>query len=135
MQGKSKLFSIILFSLLGVSALLGILFMFEKLDAAILLGWCYLLLIVSTALAVIFPILIMAQNPKKARSAGIGILALLLVLGLGYAFATGGEYQIGDTILSESVAKRSEAGLIAFYILIIGAIGAIVYSEISKAFK
>jgi hypothetical protein len=135
MRGNNKLFSIVLFSLLGVSALLSVLFFSGTISEGTILGWCYTLFGIAAVVSIVFPILVMAKNPKKAKTALFGIVGLLVVFGIGYAMASGETHTVGDLEIGESVSKRSEAGLIAFYILILGAIGAIIYSEVAKAFK
>jgi len=134
---NKKLFSIILISLLGLSALLSILFAFSAISEGVLITWCYILLAIAAIAAIVFPIITMAQNPKKAKSALIGILALVVVCGIGYALAGSEEHIDLDGVLlaDASASKISEAGLIAFYVLAIGAIGTIIFSEVSKIFK
>jgi membrane protease YdiL (CAAX protease family) len=135
MLGNNKLFSIILFSLLGISALLSILFFVGAISADLLLGWCYTLLGAAALVSIVFPIAIMAKNPKKAKTALFGVIGLLVIFGIGYAMAGSETYQLGEVTIDAGASRRSEAGIIAFYILIIGAIGAIIYSEVAKAFK
>lgn len=135
MQGNSKIFNIVLISLLGISGLLYILFIMDVVTAGLLLNWCYLLLGAAVLVSIIFPLIVMVRNPKKAKSALIGVVALLVVFGIGYGLAGEETYKVGELTVGEAVSRRSEAGLIAFYILIFGAVAAIVYSEVSKAFK
>jgi len=134
---NNKLFKIILAALLGVSALLSILFMVDAISEGLLITWCYILIGLATVTAIVFPILTMAQNPKKAKNALIGVVALIVVCGIGYAMANGVEHLDidGKLLADESASKKSEAGLIAFYILAIGAIGSIIFAEVSKMFK
>jgi len=99
--------------------------------------WCYILLGVATATAIIFPIITMAGNPKKAKSAVIGIAALVIICGISYSL--GGNEEVMDTnakLLADSTTSQvSEGGLIATYVLLAGAIGVIIFSEVSKIFK
>lgn len=134
---NTKLFRIILAALLGVSALLSILFMVDAISEGLLITWCYILIGLATVTAVVFPILTMAQNPKKAKNALIGVVALVVVCILGYVMASGDTHLDldGKLLADEAASKKSEAGLIAFYILAIGAIGSIIFAEVSKMFK
>ena len=137
MDNNNKLFSIILIALLGLSALLSILFMFDVVSEGLLITWCYILLAIAAIAAVVFPIISMAQNPKGAKNALIGVGALVLICVLGYLMS-GNEVHVnidGDILADESTSKKSEAGLIAFYIMGVMAIGTIVYAEVSKIFK
>ena len=134
---NNKLFSIILIALLGISALLCVLFFANVVGGGTLIGWCYLLLAIAAASAIIFPIITMAKNPANAKNALIGVVGLAVVFGLGYALASGTETLDvdGKLLATASEAKMSEAGLIAFYILAAGAIGSIIYAEVSKMLK
>ncbi len=135
-EGLSKIISIVLYSLLGISALLGILFYSGAIESESLMYWCYALFAIGAAAAIIFPILNMAKNPAAAKSALIGVGALLVVFVIAYALA-GDEMtdKYRDFISSPAASKRVSTGLIAFYILAIGAVGASIFSGVSKLFK
>lgn len=135
-EGLSKILSIVMYSLLGISALLGILFYAGAAGAEVLIYWCYFLFFVGTAAAIIFPIIQMAKNPKGAKSALIGVVAMLVVFGISYVLA-GDEMsdKYKDFISTPEASKRVSAGLISFYILAIGAIGATIFTGVSKIFK
>ena len=137
MGNNNKLFSIILSALLGLSALLSLLFAFDAVSEGLLITWCYILLGIASITAIVFPIITMATNPKGAKNALIGVIALVVISGLGYAMA-GNEVHIdyeGILLADEGTSKLSEAALIAFYILGAGAIGSIIFAEVSKMFK
>jgi hypothetical protein len=138
MGNNNKLFSYILIALLGISALLSILYIAGIfVSEGGLIFWCYILLGIAAVIAVAFPIITMAQNPKGAKNALIGVGALVLVCGIGYLMS-GSEVHTnldGDLLAGGGTSKLSETGLIAFYILIIIAIGSIIFAEISKAIK
>jgi uncharacterized membrane protein YuzA (DUF378 family) len=134
---NNKIFSIILYALLGVSALLSVLFFLDVVSEGMLINWCYILLGIAAVSAIIFPVITMAQNPKNAKNALIGIVGLAVVFAIGYAMA--GNEEVFDAsaklLADESTSQLSEAGLNAFYILGLGAIGVIIFSEVSKIFK
>lgn len=134
---NNKIFSIILYALLGVSALLSVLFFLDVVSEGMLINWCYILLGIAAVSAIIFPVMTMAQNPKNAKNALIGIVGLAVVFAIGYAMAGNEEIYDASAVLlaDESTSKMSEAGLNAFYILGLGAIGVIIFSEVSKIFK
>ena len=131
----SKLYSIILISLLSLSAVLYLLFIAEIISHGLLLNWCAILFVVATLSSVVFPIIGMAKDFKKAINSLIGIGALLLIFIVGYVMSSGEVYAIGDRVVEGTVSKLSEAGLYTFYVMIVLAIGTIIYTEISKAFK
>jgi hypothetical protein len=137
MGSNNKLFSIILSSLLGLSALLSLLFAFDAVSEGLLIMWCYILLGVATVTALVFPVITMVTNPKGAKNALIGVIGLIVICGLGYVMA-GNEVHIdyeGILLADEGTSQLSEAALIAFYILGAGAIGSIIFAEVSKMFK
>jgi hypothetical protein len=137
MGNNNKLFSIILMVLLGGSALLSLLFAFDIVSEGMLITWCYILLGIAAVTAVVFPLITMAKNPAGAKNALIGVVVLVVICGVGYAMA-GNEVHIdyeGILLADEGTSQLSEAALIAFYILGAGAIGSIVFAEVSKMFK
>tara|TARA_B110000503_G_C7119299_1_gene401736 strand:- start:1180 stop:1593 length:414 start_codon:yes stop_codon:yes gene_type:complete len=134
--GLSKILPIALYVLLGVSALLGVLFYLQLADTELLMTWCYVLMALATASAIIFPIIAMTKDPKAAKSALIGVGALVIVFGISYALA-GDEMtpKYSKFISGPEESKLVSAGLVAFYILAIGAIIATVSSAFMKIFK
>ena len=135
-EGLSKSLTIVLYVLLGISALLGILFYVDSVDSEILIYWCYALFGLGAVSAIIFPILTMAQNPAGAKSALIGVGALALVFVIAYVLA-GDEMlpKYKNFISGPEASRRVGMGLIAFYILAAGAIVATVFSGVTKLFK
>ena len=137
MGNNNKLFSIILISLLGLSALLSVLFAIDIVSEGLLIVWCYILLGIASVVAIVFPMIMMVQNPKKAKSVMIGVASLLFICVIGY-FMSGNEVHInydGDILADAGTSLKSEAGIIASYILLAGAIGVIIFAEVSKMLK
>jgi len=135
-EGLSKSLSIVLYVLLGISALLGILFYAGGISSEAIIYWCYALFGLATIAAIVFPIMAMVKNPKGAKSALVGVIALLAVFGISYVLA-GDEMlpKYYDFISGPAASKQVGMGLIAFYILAIGAIGVTVFSGVTKFFK
>lgn len=133
----NKLYRIILIALLGLSAVLSVLFFVGAVSEGLLITWCYILFGIATLAAIVFPILNMVQNPKGAKNALIGVVALVVVFGLGYALAGSEEFftHDGNLLADAATSKKSEAGLIAFYIMGAAAIGAVIFAEVSKMLK
>ncbi len=96
----------------------------------------YTLLAIAVAAAVIFPILHAFREPKALMKSGIGIAIVVVVFGLCYAFAdskvTLKWAALGTT---ETSSKLIGAGLNMFFVALVGAVLALIYSEVSKAFK
>jgi len=135
-QGLSKILNVVLYLLLGISALLGVMFYAGGIESEMLIYWCYILFGIGAISAIVFPIINMAKNPMGAKSALIGVGALLLVFVISYALA-GDEMteKYAKFISGPEASKRVSMGLIAFYILAIGAILATIVSGFSKMFK
>lgn len=92
-----------------------------------------ILVVVAAALAVIFPMIRLAQNPKNAKGALIGIIGLVVVVGISYALSD--ETHLSSIEISAEGAKMAETGIFAFYILIATAIVGLVYSAVAKLLK
>lgn len=135
-EGIAKILNISLYVLLGVSALLGVLFYLDSVSVDAIIYWCYFLFGIGAAAAIVLPLINLGKNPKGAKTAVIGLVSLLVVFIISYALA-------GDEMLPKYEAfidgpedsKMVGMGLIAFYILAIGAIGAVAFSSISKLIK
>ena len=96
----------------------------------------YVLLFIAVAAAVIFPLLNSIKEPKALIRTGVGVVAILVLFGISYGLS---DSKLSRNALSfgltESTVKLISAGLIMFYIVLILSILALIYSEISKAFK
>lgn len=137
MGDNNKLFSIILGALLGLSALLSILFAFDVVSEGLLITWCYALIGIAVVTTLGFSLMGMASNPKKAKSALIGVAVLVVICAVSYVMSSDEVHSNmdGDILADAGTSQLSEGGLIAFYILGVIAIGSIVFAEASKLFK
>ena len=96
----------------------------------------YLMVGFATLTAVGFGIKKMMQKTNNAKKTLYTIVGLVAVLILSYLIAS-------DEVLSSyekynitsSIAKQVGMGLNAFYLLAVGAIGAVLYTELSKSFS
>ena len=94
---------------------------------------CYILLAVAVLAAIVFPIIQLAQNPKNAKGALVGIGALVVVIGISFGLAS--DNNPSNMEITAEAARQVGTGLYAFYILSAVAIGAVVYSEVAKLLK
>ena len=98
----------------------------------------YVMIAVAASAALIYPIMFLAKNPSKGKTALMGIGSLVLICIISYVFASGdilsfpGSEKFGMT---ESSTKRVGMGLITFYILSVGAVLSVLYAELGKLFK
>ncbi len=97
----------------------------------------FILFLVAVAAAIILPTINILKSPKTMARSGMGVGLLLVIFIIAYALS-GSEltpkYEaLGVT--TEFNSKLIGAGLTMFYLIFVVAIIAMIYSEISKAFK
>ncbi len=75
----------------------------------------------------------LAKNPSGLKNTLIGIVAFVLIIGIGFVMADGVETPLKDgDVLSESGSKWVGTGLYAFYFLAAIAVGLMFLSGIKK---
>jgi hypothetical protein len=146
-----RIASIVLWVLLALSIVLVGIFYFgnyvqgtegtpmeEPLITNKILFWAFILLILALVAALVFPLIYIISNPKNAIRPLI-ILAIIAVF-VFIAYSLGSDeilnmpaYNGPDNV--GPVLKKADTGLILTYILFIGALGSILYTEIAKLFK
>ncbi len=90
----------------------------------------FVIIIIATLIAVFTAL---AKNPAGLKKAGIGIVAFLVVIGIGFAMANGVETPMKDgEVLSASGSKWVGTGLYAFYFLAAIAVGLMLLSGVKK---
>jgi hypothetical protein len=96
----------------------------------------YVLLFIAVGAAIIFPLLYVIREPKALGKSAIGVGFLVVLFVIAYAMS-GSDVNIKAAAagITSSVSKLIGAGLIMFYITLLLAILALIYSEISKALK
>lgn len=91
----------------------------------------YIALGIAALAAIVFPVIYMLQDIKKAKSALLGVGVLAVVFLVSYLLADGQAFR--DVPAGQM--KTIEASMYCFYILLTAAIVAIIYSTISRYFK
>jgi hypothetical protein len=97
----------------------------------------YILGFIAVGTAIVLPIYHIIKSPKSLARSGMGLGFMLVVFVVAYALA-GAEITPKYEALgvkSEFSSKMIGAGLTMFYLIFLIAILAMIYSEISKAFK
>ncbi len=105
----------------------------ESFFVNILIPVCSLLLGLTLVLAIVFPVIQIAKNPKNAKGALIGVVALVVIVGISYALSD--ELHISKIDIEPSEAKLAGTGIFAFYIVAGIAILGLIYSSVAKFFK
>lgn len=134
----SKIISISSYILLGLSALFFILFWFDVIDVNFFIIWSYILFGLAAVSAIIFPIVSLILNPKKAvRSLiSVGVIAVLAFISYLIASDSIPNFLGADKFnISATTSRMVGTGLWAMYILGIVAVLSILYTEVSKIFK
>lgn len=101
--------------------------------AYVLIGICILA-------AIALPLVNSISDPRSLLKIGGGVIALLLIIFIGYALSTSETTRIGTTAmvdqgLGDGIVKWISGGLIAMYILLALAVVSIVFTEISGIFR
>ncbi len=146
----SKVISIFLYVLLGVSVILGILYYTggnteasatavypEPVYTRIFLIWAYILAGLATLFAVGFPLVRAIMNPKSAKKGVLPIILGLVIIFIAYQLASDDVIKIvGKGMVTDPfVLKYAGTILITTYLLAGIAIVSILYSEIEGIFK
>jgi len=134
----TKIFKYVSYGLIGLSAVICLLFFAGAITENFFLVWTYILIGVACVATVAFSIMGMITHPKNAKNALIGFGAMIVVFGLAYALGSSEipkflGYQKFD--ITPGLSKTVGGSLYAIYLLLTLAIVGIVYSEVSKALK
>lgn len=102
----------------------------------VMLIYAYILLAVTILVALIFPLINIVKNPKGSMRSLIGLLAMVVVLGIGYIFSKSTPIITPvDTYDNVFELRLTDTGLIAAYIIFFVAIATILFGEIKSALK
>lgn len=102
-----------------------------------MLYWAYALIFLTIGLAVLMPLVGIAQNPKSAKKSLVGVLFLAVIFVVSWVLASDDPITLaGGTIVDNVMElKFADMGLWATYFTFAGVLLAIVGSEIYKLFK
>ncbi len=147
----SRITSIVLYLVMGVSAVLLIWFyagpvvtgtegtsMEEPTITDTILGWSAVLFIIAAAAAIIFSIINIFLNPESAKKTLLGLVVAAVIVLIAWFLASDQVLQITAYDGPDNVPSRLKmagTGLYTVYILAGIALLAILFSEVSKYFK
>ena len=97
----------------------------------------YILIVIGVVTAIVFPLINAMSEPKNLVKSGIGVVAILIVFGIGYALSDSSLTTkfIQSGVETENLSKVIGGALTMVYLLMGVAIIGIVYTEFSKVFK
>jgi len=100
-----------------------------------MLYYSYILLGICILVALMTAVSGAMANPSGLKSAGIGIGAFVAVIIISYVLASDEMIKGYPDDISSFSIKWSGVGLYAFYILLVGAIGSIIYSAVNRLIR
>jgi len=127
----------LLYGLMGISALLTVLFYISPASPDLLLYWMYAILIFSGVVILASSIINILKNPKGSLKV-LAVVAFILVLGfISYAVSknTYTPDMLEKAKISANGVKMVGAGLLMTYFIMIIAIGVFIYTSAFKLFK
>jgi len=134
---SDKLIAVIKYVLLGLSAIIPVLFLLDIVELEIFIGLGYLFFGLAVALMVIFPIVNIIVNPTNAKKSLFGFLALVgfFVLAFLLSSTEALPFSIPNEDNVPSVLRFVDTSVISLYLLAFMAIGSIVYTEVRDLFR
>ncbi len=109
----------------------------QSLFADVVLYISYALVIVAALGAIVLPLINSLGEPKTLIKTGIGLVGLIVVFGVSYAIA-GDEVTAVYTnhdVETSGASKLIGGTIVMMYVMLIGAILGIVFTEVAKNFK
>lgn len=134
----STILKVLSWLLMGVSAILTVLFYVGIISEEPFIIWAYILFGLAGLTALVFPIYFFIGNPKNALNTLFGIGIMVVVFGAGYALAD------STPIISPTndpnfnnfnVLVLTDAGLIGTYIMFGAALLLLIYTGVRSVFK
>ncbi len=105
----------------------------------IMFGLAYLLMIVAVISTLIFGLKNMGSSPGGLKKAAFSIVGLIVALGIAYGLSSGTDISVEDMMnrnnieTTEGEVKLVGAGIYMFYIMLLAAVGLILWGGIKKA--
>jgi Na+/proline symporter len=127
----SKISNIVMIALIVIGAIVFLMSLSGTYDPIIYLSYFYVVVGILAGLG--GALIGMLSKPESAKGVLMGVGAMLVVFILAYVLADSSDYQRLNT--TEGLSKLSDTLLYTFYILFIGAIGAIVFSGVKRIIR
>ncbi len=143
-----KILSFLTYGMIGITVIIVALFFLggnvegaaytTPVNTDLLINWAMVLFVVSSVLAIVFPIIQVVTNPKGAGKGLLGLVVLALVVIIAYAMSDGTILDLpgySGTDNNPTALKFADTVLYTMYILGVGAILSIVVTEILRRFR
>jgi hypothetical protein len=97
----------------------------------------YIVLALTLAFVVVFTLKNVFTNTSNLKNTLIGIGAFVAVLVIAYAVSTGDtmEYKYNGLVASSGESTMAGTGLVAFYLLMLASVGALIFGSVKKMIK
>lgn len=126
--------------LMGVSIVITILFFLSNQDVDSVesfIDWAYILFAIAAVSAIVFPVVNMIRNPKNVTKSLVGLLAVAVIVIIGYLLADATPIPSptqNPDLSNPTVLIISDTGLIATYILFGISLLLLLFTGIRSAF-
>lgn len=134
---SDRLGAAIRYVLLGLSAIIPTLFLFDIVELDVFIGLAYLFLGVAIALMVVFPIANIIISPTNAKKSLVGFVSLLGFAAIAFLMSSSNSLPFltpnDDNV--PTVLRFVDTSIITLYLLAIVAVGVVVYTEVRGFFR
>lgn len=134
-----KVLSVIKYTLLVLCVLsfVSLFFLGQDGGTNVMLIWTYILLGLTLAVSVLFPIVNLVQNPKAAVRSLIGLVVVVIVLGISYVMSNADPMTLSDGKVFTDVAslRITDVGLYTTYFALGAVAIVILFGEIRNSIK
>jgi len=102
----------------------------------LLLRWLYVVMGIAVVCVIVFSVYALLQNPKSAVQSLIGLGAIVVILGITWALSSGETVVTPTkTYTDVSMLKLADTSLYAMYVLLAGAVLAVLFGELRSFLK
>ena len=136
-EKKLKLIQWMLYILMGISALLTILFYFNPSSPDVLLYWGYILVIISGIVILAVSIGALLSNPKGSTKVLVVVVGMVLLAIVSYLLSSNTltPTELERYSISPNGVRWVGAGLLMTYIIGLIAFGVFIYTSLSRFYK
>jgi hypothetical protein len=136
-ERRFKLVQWLLYVLMAISALLTVIFYFNRTNPDLILYWGYILVIFSGLITLYISVMNLIKNPKGSLKVLVIVVGMVIIGIIAYALSdnTLTPAQLEKYHLSPNRVRLIGAGLMMTYVIMIGAVGVFIYTSLFKFFK